>query len=60
MLEKIINIQSGVEEQLIAREPMGRLADPDEVAQAILGLCSGASSFITGVSLPVDGGLTLL
>ncbi|MDQ7092861.1 SDR family oxidoreductase [Desulfosporosinus sp. PR] len=60
MLETIINSHPGVEEQLIAREPIGRLADPDEVAQAILGLCSNASSFITGVSLQVDGGLTLL
>lgn len=60
MLEKIINSHPGVEEQLIAREPIGRIAEPDEVAQAILGLCSHASSFITGVSLQVDGGLTLL
>jgi NAD(P)-dependent dehydrogenase (short-subunit alcohol dehydrogenase family) len=60
MLEKILNSYPGVEEQLVAREPMGRLAQPDEVAQAILGLCSDASSFITGVSLQVDGGLALL
>lgn len=60
MLDKVIKIHPGVEAQLIAREPIGRLADPDEVAQAILGLCSEASSFITGVSLQVDGGLTLL
>jgi NAD(P)-dependent dehydrogenase (short-subunit alcohol dehydrogenase family) len=60
MLEKIINSHPGVEEQLIAREPMGRLAQPDEVAQAIVALCSDTSSFITGISLQVDGGLTLL
>lgn len=60
MLEKLIKAYPGVEEQLIAREPAGRLAEPEEVAQAILGLCSDASSFITGAALQVDGGLTLL
>jgi NAD(P)-dependent dehydrogenase (short-subunit alcohol dehydrogenase family) len=60
MLEKIIEAYPGVEKQLIDREPMGRLAQPAEVALAILGLCSDSSSFITGVSLQVDGGLTLL
>lgn len=60
MLEKIIEAYPEVEKQLIDREPMGRLAQPAEVALAILGLCSDCSSFITGVSLQVDGGLTLL
>lgn len=60
MLEKIIEAYPGVEKQLIDREPMRRLAQPAEVAQAILSLCSDSSSFITGVSLQVDGGLTLL
>jgi NAD(P)-dependent dehydrogenase (short-subunit alcohol dehydrogenase family) len=60
MLQKIIEDYPGVEKQLIDREPMGRLAEPAEVALAILGLCSDSSSFITGVSLQVDGGLTLL
>jgi NAD(P)-dependent dehydrogenase (short-subunit alcohol dehydrogenase family) len=60
MLEKIIEAYPGVEKQLIGREPIGRLAQPSEIASAILGLCSDSSSFITGVSLQVDGGLTLL
>lgn len=36
--------------------PMGRLALPEEVARAVLFLCDERSAFITGVSLPVDGG----
>jgi NAD(P)-dependent dehydrogenase (short-subunit alcohol dehydrogenase family) len=36
--------------------PLGRLAEPDEVAAAILFLASPAAAMITGHTLPVDGG----
>ncbi len=36
--------------------PVGRMGTADEVAAAVLWLCSDASSFITGVVLPIDGG----
>jgi meso-butanediol dehydrogenase/(S,S)-butanediol dehydrogenase/diacetyl reductase len=39
--------------------PLGRAGQPEEVAQACLFLASEASSFVTGVTLPVDGGLTI-
>jgi NAD(P)-dependent dehydrogenase (short-subunit alcohol dehydrogenase family) len=44
------------EGQWLAREPIGRFGAPDEVAAAVVWLCSDAASFVTGVGLPVDGG----
>jgi NAD(P)-dependent dehydrogenase (short-subunit alcohol dehydrogenase family) len=40
----------------IAGQPMGRMGTPKEVANAVLWLCSDASSFVTGQSIAVDGG----
>ena len=41
-----------------AIEPMGRIGTPDEIANAVLWLCSGSASFTTGQALAVDGGWT--
>jgi NAD(P)-dependent dehydrogenase (short-subunit alcohol dehydrogenase family) len=38
--------------------PMGRIAEPAEIAEAAVWLCSDAASFVTGQVLPVDGGWT--
>ena len=43
-------------EEIQKRCPMGRPAEPEEVAEAILFLASDEAGFITGVTLPVDGG----
>ena len=42
--------------QIIAREPIGRVGTPEEVAEAVVWLCSDAASFVTGHTLTVDGG----
>jgi L-xylulose reductase len=42
-----------------ARIPMGRFLEPEDVAEAVLFLLSDAAAMINGVSLPVDGGLTI-
>jgi NAD(P)-dependent dehydrogenase (short-subunit alcohol dehydrogenase family) len=44
--------------QLVARQPMGRLGTPEEIASAILFLASDESSFATGTALVVDGGFS--
>lgn len=43
---------------LVAGVPLGRIAEPREIAEAALWLSSAASSFVTGHVLAVDGGLT--
>ena len=42
--------------QIIAREPIGRVGTPEEVAEAVVWLCSDAASFVTGHTMTVDGG----
>jgi len=43
-------------QELVARIPLGRVAEPEELARAALFLASDESSYITGVTLPVGGG----
>jgi NAD(P)-dependent dehydrogenase (short-subunit alcohol dehydrogenase family) len=39
---------------------LGRIGNPEEIAQAVLFLCSADSSFITGTDVAVDGGYTAM
>jgi len=45
-------------DDLRARQPMGRLGEPEEIAEAVLYLASDAAAFVTGSILTIDGGLT--
>ena len=46
-------------EEFVARQPMGRLGRPEEIAEAILFACSDECAFMTGTVIPVDGGQTV-
>ena len=39
--------------------PMRRVGRPEEIANAVVWLCSSAASYITGRSIPVDGGYVM-
>lgn len=46
----------GGEDKLRARNPRGRLGEPDDIAGTMLFLCSKAGSYVNGVTIPLDGG----
>ncbi|WP_276360383.1 SDR family oxidoreductase [Daejeonella sp. H1SJ63] len=56
MIDRITGNKKEVEEQFAAMEPIGRLGQPEEVANSVLWLCSDDASFITGHAMAVDGG----
>lgn len=47
-----------VRAELVARQPIGRLGRPEDVAQLVRYLCSAEAEFINGAVLPIDGGWT--
>ncbi len=57
MVERATGGKPEVEAQFTAMEPVGRMGKPEEVAEAVVWLCSDAASFVTGHSMVVDGGL---
>ena len=59
MIQRFAESTPGGRDALIADEPIGRLGTPDEIAGAVLWLCSDAASFTTGHALVVDGGQTV-
>ena len=56
MFERGVRDNPGMEEQVLTMEPIGRMAAPTEVGEAVVWLCSDAASFVTGLPMAVDGG----
>jgi NAD(P)-dependent dehydrogenase (short-subunit alcohol dehydrogenase family) len=56
LIAEMITENPELHEHLVASHPLGRIAEPEEVADAIVWLATNKSSYVTGVALPVDGG----
>lgn len=56
ILDRMIAESPGLLERASAAEEMGRVGQPDEVAEAVIWLCSDTSSFVNGHIMPIDGG----
>lgn len=56
MIETMLGGNSSAEAQMIGRIPMGRMGSPEDIAEAVVWLCSDKAAFITGHCLVVDGG----
>jgi NAD(P)-dependent dehydrogenase (short-subunit alcohol dehydrogenase family) len=57
MVERITSQRAGRAERMAAAEPVGRMGKPEEIAEAVVWLCSEAASFVTGLPMSVDGGI---
>lgn len=58
MVADMLEGQADAMADILKLQPIGRLGHADEIAAAVLWLCSPAASFVIGVGLPVDGGFT--
>ncbi|MGB1885448.1 MAG: SDR family oxidoreductase, partial [Gammaproteobacteria bacterium] len=56
LVESIVERQPEILDAITEREPVGRMGEPDEIANAVVWLCSGEASFVVGATLSVDGG----
>ena len=59
MFERFTGNSAEMQAGFANMHPMGRAAQPEEVARAVLFLCSDGASFMTGQSLNLDGGFTI-
>jgi NAD(P)-dependent dehydrogenase (short-subunit alcohol dehydrogenase family) len=58
MIQRVTRDTAEGRDSIIAQEPVGRMGTPEEIAAAVLWLCSDAASFVIGHPMVVDGGQT--
>jgi NAD(P)-dependent dehydrogenase (short-subunit alcohol dehydrogenase family) len=58
MSADMLETQAEAMKEIMRDQPIGRIGRADEIATAVLWLCSPGASFVLGVALPVDGGFT--
>jgi NAD(P)-dependent dehydrogenase (short-subunit alcohol dehydrogenase family) len=58
MVADMLKSQKEAMDEIMKQQVIGRLGQADEIAAAVLWLCSPGASFVIGVGLPVDGGFT--
>jgi NAD(P)-dependent dehydrogenase (short-subunit alcohol dehydrogenase family) len=58
MIDRLVAANPEMEAALVAGTPMGRLGRPEEIAEAVVWLCSDRASFVTGHNMVVDGAFT--
>ena len=56
MLGRLFGGDAALAERFAATQPTGRYATPEEVAAAVVWLCSDAAAYVTGLAMPIDGG----
>mgnify|MGYP000402571291 FL=1 len=56
MMDRLIKNDKEAEKQFVGLEPVGRFGQPQEIANAVIWLCSDQASFVTGHAMAVDGG----
>jgi len=56
MVQRLTDRHPSAAEAMVAGHPIGRVGKPEEVAEAVIWLCSEAASFVTGLAMSVDGG----
>jgi NAD(P)-dependent dehydrogenase (short-subunit alcohol dehydrogenase family) len=56
MVSEWLGGDPGSEAQVVALHPIGRIAEPEEIAEAAVWLCSDQASFVVGTAMSVDGG----
>jgi NAD(P)-dependent dehydrogenase (short-subunit alcohol dehydrogenase family) len=59
LMEYLTGSEPGIKERITDMIPIKRLATPEDMAEAVIWLCSDKASFITGHAMPIDGGMSV-